>query len=96
MKASLYKQLCSSQLLMSAWQRVKAKDSIGGIDGISLLEFEKNLASNIGNIKKSLETKQIKPLPYKQIEILKKDGDKRRLSMLSKNKESVWTYQILP
>ena len=35
--------LCQIPRLFLAWNKVKAKGSVGGIDGISILEFEKEI-----------------------------------------------------
>lgn len=80
---SLFRRLCSSELLLQAWKSVKAKGSVGGIDGISLLEFEHDLYQNLQRLADDLKNRRWKPLPYKHIEVPKKDGDKRRLGMLS-------------
>ncbi|MBQ7851762.1 MAG: hypothetical protein IJ342_02630 [Muribaculaceae bacterium] len=46
-QSNLFRRLCSSELLLQAWKSVKAKDSVGGIDGVSLLEFEHEIAGSI-------------------------------------------------
>lgn len=82
-KGRLYQQLLDANMLLKAWKLVKAKGAVGGIDGISLLEFEQNLYRNIHQLADDLKQKCWKPQPYKNIEIPKKDGEKRRLGMLS-------------
>lgn len=80
---NLYQQLLDPNTLLRAWKIVKAKNSAGGVDGVSLLEFERNLSQNINTLSEDLARHQWQPLPYKQIEIPKKDGEIRRLGMLS-------------
>ena len=44
---SLYSRLCSQSLLFDAWRIVKQKGSVGGVDGVSLLQFEERLGTNL-------------------------------------------------
>lgn len=82
---SLFRQLCSLKLLHRAWKMVKLKNSAGGIDGISVAEFEEELGKYLYDLQKELKKRTWKPEPYLQIEIKKKknDTERRKLGLLS-------------
>lgn len=82
---SLFRQLCSLKLLHRAWKMVKLKNSAGGIDGISVAEFEEDLGKYLYDLQKELKKRTWKPEPYLQIEIKKKknDTERRKLGLLS-------------
>ena len=46
-ETTLYPRLCSQSLLFDAWKIVKQKGSAGGVDGVSLLQFEERLGTNL-------------------------------------------------
>lgn len=52
---SLYKQLLDIGTLQRAWKVVKAKGAVGGIDGVSLSEFEQNLHRNLHQLADDLK-----------------------------------------
>lgn len=56
--------LCQIPRLHLAWGTVKAKGSTGGIDGISILEFEKDKRKEILKLAEELKAGTWKPLPY--------------------------------
>ena len=60
--------LCQIPRLHYAWSKVKAKESVGGIDGVTLLEFEKGK----GKLAEELKSGTWKPQPYLEIEVAKK------------------------
>ena len=55
--------LCQIPLLYLAWNMVKAKGSVGGIDGISILEFEKDKRKEIPKLAEELKAGTWKPQP---------------------------------
>ncbi len=63
--------LCQIPRLYLAWNTVKAKGSVGGIDGISILEFEKEKRKEIPKLAEELKTGTWKPQPYMEIEVAK-------------------------
>lgn len=75
--------LCQIPRLHLAWCTVKAKGSVGGIDGISIDEFEKNKRREIAKLAEELKTGIWKPQPYLEIEVAKtKNPDEiRKLGM---------------
>ena len=85
MTKTLYERLCSLDTLHSAWQAVKAKNTAGGIDGITVADFDKTVSRQLQCLADQLKAKKYKPQPYMRIDIpKKKDSDEmRRLSMLS-------------
>ena len=65
--------------LYLAWNTVKAKGSVGGIDGITILEFEKEKRKQIPKLAEELRTGTWKPQPYMEIEVAKtKNPDEMR------------------
>jgi len=83
MPSSLYKTLCLPVTLYSAWKNVKLKNSAGGVDGLSVMEFEENLKDNLAKLKKELIDKTWNPEPYLQVEIAKNETETRKLGLLS-------------
>ena len=75
--------LCQIPRLHIAWGNVKAKGSAGGIDGISILEFEKDKRKEILKLAEELKAGTWKPQPYMEIEVSKtKNPDEiRKLGM---------------
>ncbi len=80
---ALFKQLCSNTLLLRAWSLVKQKGSSGGVDGVSIAEFDEHLGKNINKLISELKNKSWNPEPYLQIKIPKKQDEKRTLGLLS-------------
>lgn len=80
----LFNKLCLEQTLMNAWKQIKKKNSAGGIDGVSLSDFEEKLHANIESLVSDLSNRKWKPQPYLMIEIPKKNKEEtRKLGMLS-------------
>lgn len=75
--------LCQIPRLHLAWNTVKAKGSAGGIDGVSILEFEKEKRKEILKLTEELKAGTWKPQPYMEIEVPKtKNPDEiRKLGM---------------
>ena len=75
--------LCQIPRLHLAWGLVKAKGSAGGIDGISIVEFEKEKRKEIPKLAGELKAGIWKPQPYMEIEVAKtKNPDEiRKLGM---------------
>ena len=83
MSTSLFRTLCLPYTLHNAWKTVKSKNSAGGIDGLSVMQFEERLAENLEILKQELLHKTWNPEPYLQIEIPKNETEIRRLGLLS-------------
>lgn len=80
---SLYQSVTSLYALQNAWKVVRAKNSVGGIDGHSVTTFEKRLLDNLNELRHELLAKQWVPEPYLKVEIAKKDSERRKLGLLS-------------
>lgn len=84
MATDLLQILCQDSTLLAAWRQVKGKNSVGGIDGISLAEFERDLYKQIQTLAVELRNGRWKPQPYLQVEVPKKNKEEmRKLGMLS-------------
>lgn len=88
---SLFERLCTAGQLMSAWKRVKAKNSGGGIDGLTIVEFENHLDKHLDELISELKTGTWKPQPYKKMGIPKKNGETRTIGLLSLKDKTVQT-----
>ena len=81
MTTSLYKQLCSVNCLYSSWLSVKEKGSAGGIDKLSVKEFDLQHEKQIESLAKELENLTYIPEPYQEVQMRKSDGDFRSLGL---------------
>lgn len=79
----LFQILCNEQTLRDAWLQVKQKNAAGGIDGVTVADFEKGSAEQIRELSRLLKAKSWNPEPYLRVEIPKKDSEKRKLGLLS-------------
>lgn len=71
--------LCQEPRLHLAWNMVKAKGSAGGVDGVSITEFEKEKRKQILLLTEELRSGTWKPQPYMEIEVAKtKNPEERR------------------
>ena len=75
--------LCQIPRLYLAWNTVKTKGSAGGIDGISILEFEKEKRKEIPKMAEELKAGTWKSQPYMEIEVAKEKNpdEMRKLGM---------------
>lgn len=82
---SLFQQLCSIQTLHRAWKAVKLKNSAGGIDGLTVSQFDDELGEQLYALQNELKTGMWQPEPYLQVEIRKKknEAERRRLGLLT-------------
>ena len=71
----------SKDLVWKAYLEVKSNRGSAGIDGISLLDFEKNLKKNLYKIWNRLSSGSYFPSPVKRVEIPKAAGGKRVLGV---------------
>ena len=67
--------------VVEAWRLVKANRGGGGVDGESLLMFEKNLKGNLYKIWNRMSSGSYFPPPVKRVEIPKGDGRTRALGI---------------
>lgn len=66
--SSQLNMLCQIPRLHLAWNMVKTKGSTGGIDGVSILEFEKEKRKELPKLAEELKAGTWKPQPYMEIE----------------------------
>lgn len=80
---SQFATLCQETSLYNAWNIVKEKGAAGGIDGVTIQEFEKDKRRQIPRLAEELTNKTWKPYPYLEIEIAKDKSpeEKRKLGM---------------
>lgn len=77
--------LCQVPSLYAAWNSLKAKGASGGIDGITIQEFENIKRKEIPKLAEELKANSWKPLPYMEVEVPKsKTPDEiRKLGMMA-------------
>lgn len=79
----LFDQLCTLSSLYNAWKQIKQKGAAGGIDGISVLDFEDNLSKYLHELLNEIKNKTWNPEPYLRVEIKKNETERRKLGLLS-------------
>ena len=65
-----FNTLCQEATLYEAWNNVKSKGSAGGIDGVTIDEFNKNKIKQIQQLREELLNGSWKPQPYLQIAVV--------------------------
>ena len=72
--------LSQESTLYEAWNIVKSKGSAGGVDGVTIEDFNKDKTNQIKLLKEELQKGEWKPQPYLQIAIPKtKDPSEKRI-----------------
>jgi retron-type reverse transcriptase len=71
----------SKELVLRAWQLVKANRGAAGVDGESLSMFEKDLRGNLFKIWNRMSSGSYFPPPVRLVEIPKGDGKMRPLGI---------------
>src|SRR5664280_2314042 len=71
----------SKQLVMGAYQKVKANRGSGGIDGVSIEKFDENLKDNLYKIWNRMSSGSYIPPPVRLVEIPKPNGGIRPLGI---------------
>jgi len=81
----LFEKLCSREYLKYGFKAVKKNKGAPGIDGVSILEFEKCLEEELDQLKDELGNWNYKPKPVKRVEIAKpgKNSGVRKLGIPS-------------
>jgi RNA-directed DNA polymerase len=69
--------------LYIAWEKVKANNGAGGVDRVSIEDFEQNLDSNLREIHRLLYEDKYTPQPVRRVWLPKPNGDKRPLGIPS-------------
>lgn len=83
--SSQFNTLCQESRLYLAWTLVRARGSAGGIDGVSIADFEKDRHKYISILADELKSGVWKPLPYIEMEMAKtKNPDEiRKIGLMS-------------
>jgi RNA-directed DNA polymerase len=71
----------SKHQVLEAYKRVKANRGAGGIDGVDITEFEKDLKNNLYKLWNRMSSGSYFPTAVKGVEIPKKNGKKRLLGI---------------
>lgn len=53
---TLFRKLCQTRTLLLAWKTVKQKGSSGGVDGVSIDEYDQDIGSHITQIQNELKS----------------------------------------
>lgn len=69
--ADLFDSLCSPASLLKAWQRVRGKNSAGGIDGLNPPDLDKPIAGLLAELSGRLMQDHYVPEPYREFMIPK-------------------------
>ncbi|GMU86202.1 MAG: hypothetical protein AMXMBFR48_14440 [Ignavibacteriales bacterium] len=77
------KQIFTYDNFYNNWLNLKTKGRSGGIDNVSIGEFEGNLRQNIDDLASEVNSGSYIPEPYRRFFIDKNSGGKRPLSMLT-------------
>jgi len=79
----LFDSLAQHAALYEAWKKIKAKKAAGGIDRVSIEEFDRHLNKNIDALVSDLKENRYVPVPFRQAEIPKFTDlkEKRTLSL---------------
>ena len=78
---AMYDYICQETTLMKAFMSVKKNKGVGGIDGETIVSFEKALGKNIRELSRLLKEKRYAPAPVKRVYIPKVNGKMRPLGI---------------
>lgn len=71
----------SQQLVLTAWQKVKANGGAAGVDNVSIASFEDNLDNELYKLWNRMSSGSYMAPPVKRVEIAKADGKTRPLGI---------------
>lgn len=80
---SLTMQLYQPETLHAAWRKVSANKGGPGSDGITIQQFEANLAKHLRQLSRELAEERYYPLPVQKFTMKKSNGSTRELSVLT-------------
>jgi group II intron reverse transcriptase/maturase len=79
---ALYDRVYRSDVLMRAWQEVRANGGEAGTDGVAIADIEKaGVPAFLGGIAEDLKARRYRPKPVRRVWIPKADGGKRPLGI---------------
>ncbi|MBA1331147.1 hypothetical protein QQ73_08290, partial [Candidatus Endoriftia persephone str. Guaymas] len=67
--------------LLAGWAKVRENQGAPGLDGQTIEQFERRLLANLSTLRDEVHYDTYRPLPLLRVEIPKKDGGKRPLSI---------------
>ena len=79
----MFAQITEISSLYQAWRKVRANRGTGGIDAVSLKDFERNLENNLTELARNLIGRTYQPLPARFVRVLKTNGKMRELGILT-------------
>lgn len=82
-KEITFSQICAVENLYAAWRKVRANRGAGGIDAVSLKDFERNLEDNLQELSRNLLSDTYQPLPVRFVQVMKANGKMRELGILT-------------
>jgi len=80
-KPASFESIISVENLQRSWRIISAKNPAGGIDDISVKNFTHNINGRIERLHASLKKGLWMPTPYLNLEVPKKDGETRTISL---------------
>jgi len=80
---NFFAQICLPDNLYTAWRKVRANRGVGGIDAVTLKDFEKNLQNNLQELSRNLLNDSYQPLPVRFVQVMKANGKMRELGILT-------------
>jgi RNA-directed DNA polymerase len=78
---SLIYKVWATDNLVRAWKHVRANRGAGGVDKVTINEFEKDIDKHLRTIQRQLKEDRYSPMPVKRAYITKSDGRQRPLGM---------------
>ena len=82
-ESSLTTQLYQPETLNAAWRKVRANKGGPGSDGVTIQQFEANLAKHLRQLSRELAEERYYPFPVQKFTIKKANGTTRELSVLT-------------
>ena len=79
---ALYDRIYRGDVLVEAWERVKANRGAGGVDRVTLVAVEEyGVGRMLGELQADLRSGGYRPAPSRRVEIPKPDGGRRPLGI---------------
>lgn len=90
-----YAELLDSRILAESWKKVKANNGQGGIDKVTITQYEKRLKHNLNNLLKQLQYDSYCFSPIIRFKVKTKSGKIRYLSLLTVEDKIVQSALLL-
>lgn len=79
----LWQNLISPATLDAAWARVRANNGAAGGDRVTIGRFQISAAKDLAHLARALDSGRWRPLPHRHVDIPKRKGGSRRLTIPS-------------